>query len=83
MTYIRGLFSVGAMGARHPRFLRSNTGAPTSAPTIFSDLLKRGTHGLKILKRPLRWVRKMRVTEYFGLKPFFTQCLNKYQVFVS
>ena len=31
----RGLFSVGAMGARRPRFLRSNTGATTSAPTIF------------------------------------------------
>ena len=44
---------MGAVGARHPRFLRSSTVAPTSAPMIFQDLFMRGTHDLEVLTRPL------------------------------
>ena len=40
------------MGARHPRFFEINRGAPTSAPMIFWDLFKRGTHDLEIQRGP-------------------------------
>ena len=56
----RGFFSVGAMSAKHPQFFEINVGAPTSAPTIFWDSFKRGTHDLEIQRGPWNMDAKSR-----------------------